>query len=57
MATHFSSKQPNQTSNREKQKKVLDELKDEYCKLVNEKNSYDVLDEIDVMKDDEKDND
>ena len=30
-------------------------MKDEYCKLVNEKNSYDVLDEIDVMKDDEKD--
>lgn len=34
--------------------KSLDELEDEYWNLVKEKNSYDVLDEIDIMRDDKK---
>ena len=37
--------------------KSLDELEDEYWNLVKEKNSYDVLDEIDIMRDDKKEKD
>ena len=37
-------------------RKTLDEMEDEYWSLVNEKNSYDILDEVNIIRNDEEEN-